>query len=239
LKPRDESDLTIGSLMSQGQLAGDWLAIGEPADEENFWSLINPNDGPNLALGVPEPGNLSKLALTVMEFERATGLVCVTQDLDVDGDLRILGWLDAGDVLGRDAEFDNMVINRNLEVHGCKFFVLPHPTDPTKEITYASLEGPEAGTYFRGTADLVEGEAIVEMPEHFSLVTSSEGLTVQLTPVGEWLHLYVVELSPTRLVVREAQGRDGRFFYFIQGLRQGFEDFQAVRDADDQIMGGR
>ncbi len=35
---------------------------------------------------------------------------------------------------------------------GSKNFVEPHPTDPSKEIRYASLEGREVGTYFRGTA---------------------------------------------------------------------------------------
>jgi hypothetical protein len=69
------------------------------------------------------------------------------------------------------------------------------------------LEGPEVGTCIRGTAQLVNGEVVIELPEHFALATSSEGLTVQLTPIGEWLQLYVVELSPQRLTVREAQGR--------------------------------
>src|SRR4029077_17827740 len=33
---------------------------------------------------------------------------------------------------------------------GTKSFVEPHPTDASKLIRYVSLEGPEAGTYFRG-----------------------------------------------------------------------------------------
>jgi hypothetical protein len=99
-------------------------------------------------------------------------------------------------------------------------------------IAYASLEGPEAGTYLRGEAQLVSGEAVIVLPEHFALVTSEEGLTVQLTPIGEWLQLYVVELSPQRLVVREAQGKDGRFFYLIQGVRKGYEDFQPVQEKE-------
>ena len=36
--------------------------------------------------------------------------------------------------------------------NGAKYFVEPHPTDPTKMIKYVSLEGPESGTYFRGRA---------------------------------------------------------------------------------------
>ena len=70
---------------------------------------------------------------------------------------------------------------------------------------------------------------MIELPEHFALVTAEQGLTVQLTPIGEWLQLYVVELSPHRLVVREAQGKAGKFFYLIQGIRRGYEGFQAVQ----------
>lgn len=240
LKPRDESDLTIGSLFSLGQLAGDWLVVGEPKENKNFWALINPDDGPDLALGTVEPPNLSELKLSVLEFERASGLVRVVKDLEVGGsltikgsltledlevnrDLRVAGDTELEDLIGRDAEFDNVTVKRDLRVEGVKFFVQPHPTDPTKEIAYAALEGPEPGTYVRGEAELKDGEVIIVLPEHFALVTAPEGLTVQLTPVGRWLQLYVTELSPQRLVVREAQGKSGRFFYLVQGVRRGYQ----------------
>lgn len=193
------------------------------------WALGTLLDGPDLVLGTVEPPDLSKLKLTVMEFEQATGDVRVNENLEVGRDLRVLGYTDLGDLRARDAEFDYVMVNRDLEVKGVKFFVQPHPTDPTKEITYASLEGPEVGTYLRGEAQLANGEAVIDLPEHFALVTSEEGLTVQLTPVGGWLQLYVVELSPARLVVREAQGKNGRFYYLVQGVRKGYEGFQAVQ----------
>lgn len=114
-------------------------------------------------------------------------------------------------------------------VNGAKQFIQDHPTDPEKEIAYVSLEGGEAGTYVRGTATLAGGEACIELPEHFALVTSDEGLTMHLTPVGGWLQVYVAELSTTRCVVREAEGRDGRFDYLVHGVRAGYEDHTPVR----------
>ena len=220
--------LKLPELEASGQVFADWLVVGEPGFE-NAWSFINPDDGPDLALGVPEPDDLSHLALTVMEFERDTGDVCVNNNLDVEGDLLVRGYTDLGDLRGRDAEFDYVTVNRDLRVEGVKYFIQYDPTNPERGIAYAALEGPEAGTYIRGEAELVNGEAVIELPEHFALVTSEEGLTVQLTPIGEWLQLYVVELSPRRLVVREAQGKDGKFFYLIQGVRKGYEGFQPVR----------
>jgi len=123
-----------------------------------------------------------------------------------------------------------LYVQGDFQATGTKSFVQQHPKDPTKEIVYVALEGPEAGTYVRGTAELKDGEAAVALPEHFALVTGTEGLTVQLTPVGQALVLYVVEESPARLVVREASGKSGRFNYLVQGIRKGYEDHQVVRD---------
>jgi hypothetical protein len=118
----------------------------------------------------------------------------------------------------------------NLSCTGTKPFVQQHPEDPTKEIVYVALEGPEAGTYIRGTAELRDGEARVVLPDHFALVTCEDGLTVQVTPVGHWLQLYVVDKSPLALVIREASGRSGRFDYLVQGIRKGYEHHQVIRD---------
>lgn len=118
----------------------------------------------------------------------------------------------------------------NLMSSGAKSFVQPHPTDPVKEIVYVALEGSEAGTYMRGTARIVRGRAVINLPEHFSLVTNDQGLTVQLTPLGQALQLYVVRKSARQIIVREARGRVGQFDYLVQGLRKGFENHQVIRD---------
>jgi hypothetical protein len=76
---------------------------------------------------------------------------------------------------------------------------------------------------------LLDGQAVIQLPEHFCLVTATEGLTIHLTPHGEFLQLYVSELSTTRCVVREAQGRTGNFYYLIQGVRKGQENYSVVR----------
>lgn len=125
-----------------------------------------------------------------------------------------------------------LFVGSDLNVSGKKSFVQVHPTDPTKEIVYVSLEGPEAGTYIRGTAKLINGEAVINLPEHFSLVTKDEVLTVQLTPRGEWLQLYLVKTSTKQIIVREASGKSGQFDYLAQGIRKGFENHQVIRDKE-------
>jgi len=127
-------------------------------------------------------------------------------------------------------QFDgNVQVNGNLSVTGNKAFVQAHPTDPEREIVYVALEGGEAGTYVRGSGQLQSGKAVLALPEHFGLVTATQDLTVQLTPRGEWLQLYVVELDTAQLVVREAQGKSGAFDYLIQGVRRGSEPHEVIR----------
>ena len=123
-----------------------------------------------------------------------------------------------------------VTVSGNLTVTGTKNFAVADPADARKAIYYAALEGPEAGTYFRGTARTVQGEAVIELPGYFARLTEPERLTVQLTPVGSWGQLYVAEKTPQRLVVRLPPGStDLEFDYFVQGVRKGYLNYQVER----------
>jgi len=101
-------------------------------------------------------------------------------------------------------------------------------------IEYAALVGGETGTYYRGTARLQGGKATVELPEHFSLVTEEAGLTVQVTPRADCNGLFVAEVTPRQIVVKELQGgtSDARFDFIVHGVRAGYADYQVVRHSE-------
>lgn len=123
-----------------------------------------------------------------------------------------------------------VTITGNLTVTGVKNFAMIDPVEPSRAIYYTALEGPEAGTYFRGSAKTVSGEATIVLPDTFANVTERERLTVQLTPVGGWGQLYVAEKTPGKLVIRIANGGDDlEFDYLVQGVRKGYLDYQAAR----------
>jgi hypothetical protein len=125
----------------------------------------------------------------------------------------------------------NLFVNGSItKTGGGEFVAQGNPVNPTQKIVYATPIGSEVGTYIRDTAQLVNGEAVIELPEHFGLVTAEEGLTVVLTPLGEWLQLYVVEKSTKQLIVREASGKSGQFDYLVQGVRKGYEDHQVIQE---------
>jgi hypothetical protein len=121
---------------------------------------------------------------------------------------------------------------------GTVSFVEPHPTDETKAIVYIGLEGGEAGTYSRGTATLQGGRAWIDLPEHFQLVTSTEGLTVQVTPNGSCNGLYVASRSNSHIEVRELGNGTSEvsFDWIIHGVRTGHENYDPIT-SDPAIIG--
>ena len=125
-----------------------------------------------------------------------------------------------------------MTVTGNFTVTGgTKNFAMADPADPkNKAIYYAALEGPEAGTYYRGTSKTVNGEVTIELPGYFSRITENERMTVQLTPIGAPGQLYIASRSPEKLVIKVAEGTsDLEFDYLVQGIRKGYLDFKAER----------
>ena len=119
---------------------------------------------------------------------------------------------------------------------GSKGFVQPHPEDPTKQIFFVCLEGNENGTYFRGTTRLKNGRVEIAIPDSWRMATGSEGITVQLTPLGK-AQLWVEERSRERIVVRGEP--DVAFDYFVNGVRRGFSDFQSIEQNRAFVPGER
>jgi hypothetical protein len=127
----------------------------------------------------------------------------------------------------------DLTVTGALLVTGPKMFVQQHPEDETKEILYVALEGNEAGTYTRGTSQLKDGVAKIELPEDFHLVTNEEGLTAQITPRGPVSSmLYVESVTATLLVVKSSDKKDSdvKFDFMVNGLRQGHENHQVIRN---------
>jgi hypothetical protein len=121
-----------------------------------------------------------------------------------------------------------------------KSFRIPHPERPDTDIVYAAIEGPEAAAYVRGTAHLSNGEAVIDLPEHFTSIASREGLTVQVTPnAAKSLGLAVEEKSIERIIVRELSNGNGDYDFDWEAkcIRKGYEDYQVIRPHKDLELG--
>jgi hypothetical protein len=131
-------------------------------------------------------------------------------------------------------------VSGTLTVMGNKYFLQPHPTDTTKFIRYSAMESGQSLTITRGAAKTVKGEAIISLPEHFSLVTNkNEPITVILTPESAPVLLYTKQKSTTEIVVAMKPAdlrkhKDVNFSYQVSGVRDGFEK-QEVIIGEDKI----
>jgi hypothetical protein len=132
------------------------------------------------------------------------------------------------------------VDGRGLVVADVKNFRVPNPDKPDTDIVYAAIEGPEAAAYVRGTGHLVNGEAVIDLPEHFANIASSQGLTVQLTPSSaKSLGLAAEEKSIKRIVVRELMNGKGNydFDWEVKCIRKGYEDYRVIRSHKELALG--
>lgn len=120
-----------------------------------------------------------------------------------------------------------------------KNFRMEHPNDPEKEIWYASVEGPEAGAYVRGTAKLVDGEVKVTFDDHFQLVGNFETMTVSLTPLSaDSKGLAVIEKTATGFTVKELMKGKGNysFDWEAKAVRKGYENYRVIRDKKETLQ---
>ncbi|NLW33447.1 MAG: hypothetical protein GXY77_18525 [Fibrobacter sp.] len=133
----------------------------------------------------------------------------------------------------------------DLNVYGTKNFIHPHPKDSTKLIKYIAIESGEALTVARGTAKTENGTAEIELPDHFSLVTSEKApLTVLLTPESAPVLLYTKNKSKTNVTVAMKKSDlfefgDVQFAFQVTGVRDGFEDEEIIVDTDKMLKNER
>ncbi len=113
---------------------------------------------------------------------------------------------------------------------GSGSFVQPHAKDPSREINYAFFEGPEHAVFLRGSAQLKDGKAVIELPEHFQIVAAEEGVQVQVTPVEDCNGMFVANKSRERIEVKELMSgkHNAKFDYFITAIRDGFQEHEPV-----------
>lgn len=187
--------------------------------------------------------NLLSDYITFRSYNNAARGTTHYGDLNIDGGSSGTGWgwmtCEAGYVN------DWFNIYGNLNVYGTKNFVHPHPTDTTKVIKYIAIESGEALTLARGTAATVNGQAIVTLPEHFKLVTSTDApITVILTPEEAPVLLYTKEKSKEQIVIGMKDSDfyefgDVSFAFQVTGVRDGFEDEEVIVDIVEKAENDR
>jgi len=219
------------------------LHVFENADTPTFLTVENPNAGTNAVAVLRADSDTATVNFqahsstrTISRFGQALG--GWNEMLGVSGNGLIIGTNTSTPlILGTNAtarmtiaSTGAITVPGNFTVTGTKNFAVVDPADSKTALYYTALEGPEAGTYFRGSAKTVNGEVVIELPGYFARLTESERMTVQITPVGAPGQLYVASKSPEKIVIKAASGSpDLEFDYFVQGVRKGYLDYEVER----------
>ena len=106
------------------------------------------------------------------------------------------------------------------EVYNCgKTFVIDHPNDKDKYLVHACLEGPEAGVYYRGKGEIINGEyTTIYLPDYLPNLASY--LTIQINPIfeGKFTQLQSTEIIDNKFEVHSKDG-NVKFHWHIYGKR--------------------
>jgi hypothetical protein len=121
-----------------------------------------------------------------------------------------------------------------------KNFQIDHPLEPDKKLlVHSALEGPEVAVYYRGEAQLVNGEAVISLPSYFEALTRKENRTVQLTSIKGWAPLYVAdEIEDGRFAVRTGDGGNSnqRFYWEVKAVRADVAPLIVEKDKTETDM---
>ena len=144
-----------------------------------------------------------------------------------------MGVYSAG-VVKANLQVDNL--NRGVVVADIKNFRMDDPDNSNREIWYASIEGPEAAAYARGTATLKKGTVEIKFDRYFEVLATPNTMTVVLTPLSAKSEgLAVVKKTAQGFVVQELRKGKGNyaFDWEVKCVRKGFEDYRVYRDKSE------
>jgi hypothetical protein len=183
-------------------------------NEQTIGQISVLNDGAGF-ITTYGPNGERNASMSILNNNPDNGWVGV---FDSEGDVQAVLYVDAN---------GNGIISGDM-----KNFRTPHPRHENMQIVYASLEGPEAGAYLRGTGELVNGKGEVHFPEHFQHIVNESTMTVLLTPLSDQSQgLAVIDKGKAGFRVSELFAGKGNyaFDWEAKGVRRGYEQFEPVQ----------
>lgn len=145
-----------------------------------------------------------------------TGSLLITGSTTITGPLTITG----SQLITDDITSDGTIRAR------VKSFDIPHPTRKNKRLVYGALEGPEHGIYCRGEST----ELKVLLPPEWRAMVNKKGISVQITPIGEWQPLYFKKFESNWIHFGCGDDRDKfHFFWEIKGERTDVPKLETVQ----------
>jgi hypothetical protein len=121
-------------------------------------------------------------------------------------------------------------------VEGSKNFLINHPLRPdTHELVHSTLEGPEIAVFYRGEAQLSDGEATVILPDYFEALTRKENRTILLTPEfeegTEVSMLAASKVKDGKFTVKmiDSKNSSQKFYWEVKAIRADIDILEVER----------
>ncbi|MDW5549453.1 hypothetical protein [Methanosarcina sp.] len=131
-------------------------------------------------------------------------------------------------------------VNGDLKAKNKKFSI-NHPLRPdTHNLVHSTLEGPETAVFYRGEAQLLEGEKTILLPDYFEALTRKENRTVLLTPKFEENFgismLAASEVRDGKFTVKMIDNNNSsqKFYWEVKAIRSDVEILE-VEPAKAQV----
>ena len=131
-----------------------------------------------------------------------------------------------------------------IDTTNVKNFIIDHPLDKNKYLVHASVEGPEAGVYYRGTGKLEKGKYIIKLPDYFEALVNSSTISVLLTPIDGFDNLTVKKQNGlkvknnTILVVSDNISSTQEFDWLVVAERKDVEKLFVEPNKDEiEVIG--
>jgi hypothetical protein len=103
---------------------------------------------------------------------------------------------------------------------GPKSFIVDHPLNAEKYLVHACLEGPEAGVYYRGKGEIIDGTSVtIQLPDYVSKL--ARNFTIQVTSIysKERREPNLLQASEVENNEFKVYGNNGKFYWIVYGLR--------------------
>ena len=104
-----------------------------------------------------------------------------------------------------------------------KSFVIDHPTKTDYYLRYGSLEGPENGVYLRGK---LIGVDFIDLPDYWVKLVNEESITVNITPIGIYQTLYVIEIKDNKIYIGGCDIKYIKFYYTVFAERKDVDKLE-------------
>lgn len=106
-----------------------------------------------------------------------------------------------------------------------KPFIIDHPDDPYRWLVHGCTESDRAGVEYWGEAEIIDGEAIVELPSYFESLTTEENRSVLVTPIDELCMVAASRIEYGQFTIK-CSGPDGtKVSWLVKAERKGAAGF--------------